>query len=245
MANHTLPDRVSGIYAIVHIASGRRYVGSAQNVNGRFRSHRYMLRKGIHHSVKLQRAWKKYGPEAFSWTIIETVPDLALMIGREQHWMDHHFAVRDGFNVHPNASGPRGHKMSAEIKAAFSAARKGRLKGPQSAEHRANLSAARMGSKWSMEDRAKMSARLMGKPRPEATRAKMRDVLTQRNKTPEMRAVSAKNGAASKGRKPTLEARAKMSAAGKGKPKTPEHLAAIRAAKSARSFVSDQQTLEL
>jgi group I intron endonuclease len=235
MAKRALPDRVSGVYGILHAASGKRYIGSAQNIRRRFSAHRYLLRKGNHHSLRLQAAWDEHGPEAFEWVIIETVPDPEMLINREQHWMDHHEACMTGFNLYPNAANPRGYKWSDEAKAAISTARKGRSLGPMSTEHRAKLSAAAVGRKHTPAARAMMSLQRTGKPRSESARANIRAMLTERNKTPEMRAIAAKSGAASKGRKHTPEARAKMSVDRKGKIKTPEHLAAIKAAKEKRA----------
>ena len=271
MAKHSLPDRVGVIYAIVHVASGRRYIGSTRNIGSRFASHRHILRKGTHHSPRLQAAWDEHGAEAFEWVIIEAVFDPETLISREQHWMDHHETSQTGFNLYPNAANARGYKWSDEAKAAISTARKGRRLGPRSAEHRAKLSAAAKSRKYSPETRAAMSAarkgRPLGPPSPEhrakisaaakgrkwseEAKARMSAQRTgtrhsgialaniqasnsRRNKTPEMRAIAAKSGAASKGRKHTPEARAKMSADRKGKVKTPEHLAAIKAAKERR-----------
>ena len=56
----------SGIYEIVS-ASGKRYVGSAVDFAARWRCHRYELRRGKHHSSVLQRAWNKYGEQAFEF----------------------------------------------------------------------------------------------------------------------------------------------------------------------------------
>ena len=104
-----------------------------------------MLRKGKHHSIDLQRAWAEHGEEAFAWIVIETVPDVALLSSREQYWLDRHKAAGLSFNLYPTAGSPRGYKHSAKNKAAQSAARKGRPRGPMSAEHRANLIRAIIG----------------------------------------------------------------------------------------------------
>lgn len=55
----------SGIYEIFNTASGSRYVGSAVNIDRRWCRHRYELRSNISPHIPLQRAWIKYGADAF------------------------------------------------------------------------------------------------------------------------------------------------------------------------------------
>lgn len=83
--------KVSGIYEIVHIASGNRYVGSGRSVYDRWSSHKKKLRRNQHHSPHLQRAWNKYGESAFEFRVIEfCLDDRILRYHREQYWIDHH-----------------------------------------------------------------------------------------------------------------------------------------------------------
>jgi GIY-YIG catalytic domain len=63
---------VAGIYAIKH-ASGRRYIGSAEDVHRRFSHHRRQLRLGIHTNAALQAAFSADGGGAFSWVILEQI----------------------------------------------------------------------------------------------------------------------------------------------------------------------------
>ena len=55
------------IYAIVFLATGAMYIGSARCLKRRWRTHRRELRAGIHSNSKLQRAWLKYGADAFAF----------------------------------------------------------------------------------------------------------------------------------------------------------------------------------
>ncbi len=78
-----------GIYAIVHLASGRRYIGSAANIDGRWRGHRSDLRKGRHSSPYLQHVWTKHGEHGFVFVVLETLPkDSKALKSREQYWLD-------------------------------------------------------------------------------------------------------------------------------------------------------------
>jgi group I intron endonuclease len=159
---------VSGIYAIKNTKTGDIYIGSSVTVHQRWYSHRSHLRRGIHHSPKLQRAWKKYGEDAFSFDILEVVPDASELFAREQRWLDElkPFADQRGYNNHPSAGGARGHKLSQAVRDAMSASRTGRKMPAMSPEQKAKLSAA-----------AKTEKRLA--------------LLTERNRSPEMRAITA------------------------------------------------------
>lgn len=59
------------IYFIRNILNNKIYIGSTINSKKRFNEHRRKLRKNIHHSDYLQRAWNKYGEENFIFEIKE------------------------------------------------------------------------------------------------------------------------------------------------------------------------------
>ena len=78
-----------GVYAIRHVESGKAYIGSSNNIYHRWRLHLCMLRRGDHHSPKLQNSWNKYGEAAFVFEAVEmSLNDPVLLCAREQHWMD-------------------------------------------------------------------------------------------------------------------------------------------------------------
>lgn len=104
-----------GIYAIHHLESDRQYIGSALNIAARWRLHRKQLKDGNHHCAHLQRAWNKYGAQAFEWTVLETCPAEQLL-EREQHHLD---STRRKYNSSPTASSPRGTKHRPEVVAAM------------------------------------------------------------------------------------------------------------------------------
>jgi len=62
-----------GIYAITHHASGKQYVGSSQDVQHRQYAHTSDLRLHRHGSIKLQRAYDKYGTDAFTFAALGRV----------------------------------------------------------------------------------------------------------------------------------------------------------------------------
>ena len=66
----------SGIYTILNKINGHRYIGQSKNVRTRLWQHKSLL-KNNRHTYKtgelslLQKAWNKYGEDAFEFKIIE------------------------------------------------------------------------------------------------------------------------------------------------------------------------------
>lgn len=157
------PMEQSGIYQIKHVKSSRRYIGSSQiPVYKRVARHKKLLANGVHHSVKLQRAWDKYGAEQFEVFVLETVLDPTQLLPIEQYWIDFYKAATKGYNMSPTAGSLKGLSHSDETKQKMSKAHLGK---ERTAEHRANLSKANLGKKMSLESRQKMSEAKLGKPR--------------------------------------------------------------------------------
>ncbi len=229
----------SGIYAITHRATGRKYVGSTVNRVKRWSQHRARLRRGRHHSKPLQNAWTKYGEAAFLFELIELVDDPAKLIEREQFWIDALQARGHGYNVGPVAGSPLGVRQSAETKAKKSAAGRGRKLSPEHvALIKVRAKAASLVHLHSPEARAKAGAKNRGRKRSEsavsrtaAARIGMKFPpewcaaigAAQRGKKrgPFSPAHKAKLSAARMGHSPTAETREKLSASAtlRGAPK--------------------------
>lgn len=82
--------KVCGIYKIVNVINGMYYVGSSDNVfgnNGRWREHLNDLKSNRHCNSYLQRAWNKYGANAFTVIIVELVTKEKLLLV-EQKYLD-------------------------------------------------------------------------------------------------------------------------------------------------------------
>lgn len=79
----------SGIYQIVNIETGERYIGSTKNFNSRKASHLYDLRRNTHKIPKLQDAYNLYGGHRLEFLILEYVQmNRCGLIEREQYWID-------------------------------------------------------------------------------------------------------------------------------------------------------------
>lgn len=81
-------EKIQCVYKITNKVNKKVYIGSAIDFNRRKRRHFYLLRKGNHHSIKLQNSFNKYGEEKFIIKIIEIVDDVNELIKREQYWID-------------------------------------------------------------------------------------------------------------------------------------------------------------
>jgi group I intron endonuclease len=104
----------SGIYTITCLANNKIYVGSTTRLFcQRWGDHKAMLNKGKHTNIHLQRAWNKYGSEAFVFEILELC-DKEFILSIEQYWINMLDSYSKGFNRNPNARNSYGIKRSAE-----------------------------------------------------------------------------------------------------------------------------------
>jgi group I intron endonuclease len=178
----------TGIYEIINRENGKRYVGSAVNMRGRFAVHRTMLVKGGHHSRRLQRSWNKRGAEAFEFRPLLWCARKDLLLYEQiaidglspeynickiagsclgVRWTDEARARKSA----QEQANPKfaGRKHTDESKALISAANRGMTsptKGkPRSPAAVAATAAAHLGMKRSDETRAKIAAKATGRKR--------------------------------------------------------------------------------
>jgi len=182
----------SGIYAILNLVNGKRYIGGAVSLRTRGNEHRNDLRKADHHSPALQRAWNKYGEGSFVFKpLLICAPKDLLMY--EQRCLD---SYRPEYNCATVAGAPMtGRKHSAESRAKIASAGRGRKPSP---EVRLRMSVAQRAWKrprFSVEGRANMSAARRGIKRKPFTAEHRANIAT-----------------ANIGRKHTIEARSNMAA---------------------------------
>lgn len=103
----------TGIYKIVNKINGKVYVGSSVNINKRWLEHVSYLNRGVHHSIKLQRSYNKYGSEFFEMSIIELCSS-CILIEREQYWIDELNSYHGGYNATPKAHSTIGYVWTDE-----------------------------------------------------------------------------------------------------------------------------------
>lgn len=76
------------IYCIKNKINGHCYIGQTIDYSGRISKHRTELRGNRHCNMILQRAYNKYGEDAFEASIIEYVDDYSKIGERERYWID-------------------------------------------------------------------------------------------------------------------------------------------------------------
>lgn len=117
----------TGIYHIKNSVTGKYYIGSSIELSKRMGRHLWGLRKGIHHSLKLQRSFDKHGEVAFEFKILLVceAKDVEMFETRAIHAYD---SYQNGYNVAPEAKGGfmRGRKWPERTKEARVEAMRGR-----------------------------------------------------------------------------------------------------------------------
>ena len=187
----------SGIYQIINISNKKSYIGSAINLSARWNRHKRCLRKGTHHSARLQAAWDKNGESAFEFLVIITCAS-SMLIWYEQQFINR---LAPEYNMCPTAGSPRGRKDSAKTLHNKSLLLKGRpslFKGkhhsketkdlisskklgiPLSQEHKAHISTSMLGHLVSPETRHKLSIIAQGRDMSIAIRTRMLKAAAKR-----------------------------------------------------------------
>lgn len=165
----------AGVYEIVNLVNGNRYVGSSVRISSRINSHKCLLRKNKSHNKHLQSAFNKYGEAAFVFRpILYCDPENTLLF--EQRCLD---GMQCDYNNAKNAeAAATGLKLSEE--------------------HKQSIGLRSLGNKYSLgrinppETIARMSAARKGKPGSrvgfklsEETKEKIRAANLGRKHTPE------------------------------------------------------------
>lgn len=96
-----MDSRWAGVYAIKNSVDGRTYIGSSKDLVHRRCHHFWQLSKGIHHNSFLQRAYDKYGLDAFSFVVLEYC-FVESLLDREQFYLD---SIKDIYNIRGTAGG--------------------------------------------------------------------------------------------------------------------------------------------
>jgi group I intron endonuclease len=115
-----------GVYKITCTIDGRLYIGSSMCMSARWKEHRYHLGLGIHKSRHLQRAWNKYGADAFTFEVLQYEGDRDAREVLEQRFLDTllPFGAK-GFNSAREVGTTRGIKPTDEQRRRKAEARRG------------------------------------------------------------------------------------------------------------------------
>lgn len=88
---------MTGIYCITCIPTGEKYIGQSIAIKRRWATHRRELRTGTHYNRHLQRTYDKYGPDNFTYEILEQCSKDKLN-DREQFYIKLFDSYNHGFN---------------------------------------------------------------------------------------------------------------------------------------------------
>jgi group I intron endonuclease len=130
-----------GIYYIRNTKSKKFYIGSANDVQHRWYTHKWKLNTNAHDNPHLQAAWNKYGKDAFSVECIEQCSRTKLLLIEQQH-LDKWWVSGLLYNINPTADAPpnmMGIPHAIEHKKHIGDAHRGR---PKTETHKKNLSKA-------------------------------------------------------------------------------------------------------
>ena len=232
----SIEPKITGIYKIVNTVNGHKYVGSGMSVKGRWRTHLHCLRKNKHHSPYLQRAWNKYGEEAFEFIVIEECePIKEVLLEREQFWIDElHAYGKTGYNGTPKAANSLGYKHTEESKKKISEANKDR---PRMSDEMKEFHRQRMiGNKFRVGNTTRKGAKCTPE-QIEKNRVSHLGIIPSEEARRNM-------SAAQIGRKMSDEAKAKISAGLRGKALSTESIEKRTESRMANR-ISDYENLTL
>lgn len=119
--------KISGIYQILNLVNGKRYIGQSINIKHRFGNHKSSLNIGNHKNKYLQSSWNKYGEASFIFEIIELIGTEELNT-REIHWIEFYNSAKREYGYNGNGGGDS-FKMSESTKKKISLAMKGKKNG--------------------------------------------------------------------------------------------------------------------
>ena len=144
-----------GVYSIRNIFNDKMYIGSSVDTEERWKNHIRRLNNKTHSSIKLLRAWEKYGGANFEFKLIETC-SINKLIEREQFWLDFYSSYSEkGYNINLKANSCLGVKRR-----------------PFSLQHRQKISESKSGPRnpnfgkhRSEETKKKISTAQIGIPR--------------------------------------------------------------------------------
>ena len=101
-----------GIYMIVNLVNGKKYVGSSVDIYNRLHEHLHNLKNRKAHNVHLQASWDKYGEDKFIYSLLEYC-NKSIQFEREQYYID---VLKPEYNLTSNVVANTGHKVTEETK---------------------------------------------------------------------------------------------------------------------------------
>ena len=149
---------ISGVYKITNKINEHSYIGSSIDIYKRWITHKWYLNRNKSHNIAFQRAWEKYGAEAFDFSIL-LICDKENTVMYEQVYLDYY---KPEYNIAIDALCPnKGRALSEEHKRKIGEANS---KHKMSEEQKEFLRQFHVGVPISEETKRKMSESRKGKP---------------------------------------------------------------------------------
>jgi group I intron endonuclease len=171
--------KISGVYGIQNLITGRIYVGSSQNVKTRLCAHKSLLQKTkTHHNFYLQNSWNKYGEKTFKFFLIEEC-GIEILYEREQYWFEYYKKHGLVYNQREIVESGRGMKRSEQACKNIGNAKRGKnhpMYGKHlSEETKKKISDANKNKNKTEETKKKISKTLIGTSLSEETKQKLKN----------------------------------------------------------------------
>jgi group I intron endonuclease len=166
---------ISGVYQILNKINGKGYIGSAANIQQRRCKHLSYLRQGNHDNLHLQRAWNKYGAEAFEFSVLELCEKRLLTLV-EQIYINR-FGMENLYNICPVAGSSLGLKLGPHSEKTKERLRQANLGKHLSEKTKKKISQAHLGKQLSEKTKRKMSKSAKGRHHSKETKKKISQAL--------------------------------------------------------------------
>jgi len=156
-------EREIGVYQILNLVTGRRYIGGSVVVSQRWREHWSMLQRGSHYCKELQRDWNFFGPEGFGFQVLDVVESRADLRACEQRHLDEAQHLYNATRI-TGTGPPEGFRQSEVTKAKLRETGGHHRRGSHlSPTHRQILRDANIGRQKSEAEREKLRQALTGR----------------------------------------------------------------------------------
>lgn len=146
-------NKITGVYAILHVESNKMYIGSSHDCMKRYAYHRFQLNNNTHFNSHLQNAWNKYNEEAFELIILEEINE-NFLLKREQYYLDT-LGINTLYNIATDCiASMRNHDFSLQHRLKIAISKFGK---PRSLETKTKISNTLLGRTLTKEHRANIS----------------------------------------------------------------------------------------
>jgi len=216
--------KISGVYKITNEENGKYYIGSSNNINTRWVTHRKQLNNGTHNNAKLQGGWNKYGEKSFMFGVVLECDERDIL-DEEQKELDKAWGIdgRTIYNIAKNTTAPM---------TGVASPMKGKHHTPktcnQMSETHKGMTSPNKGNKLSLEARLKMSEDRRGEKGSFWGRKHKKSTLIK------ISIASKGRPSAMKDKKHTKDSLIKMSISHRGKKASPETRAKMSIASTGR-----------